>query len=61
MMSPKKSVFTNIGKHFAETLQFEDLVVKNFFLFYYVYIFVTNFWIGIKCIFYECWIKKNKK
>ena len=31
-----------IGENFAERLQFEDLAVKNFFLFYYVHIFVKN-------------------
>ena len=35
-------VSTNIGQNFAETLQFEDLAVKNFFLFYYVHIFVKE-------------------
>ena len=42
MIPPKLSVFTNIGKNLAETLQFEDLPVKNFFLFYYVHIFVEK-------------------
>ena len=28
-----------LRKNFAETLQFEDLAVKNFFLFYYMHIF----------------------
>ena len=42
MTPPKERVFTNIGKNFAETLQFEDLAVKNFFLFYYVHIFVQK-------------------
>ena len=42
MTPPKEGVFTNIGKNFAETLQFEDLAVINFFLFYYVYIFVKK-------------------
>ena len=35
-------VSTNIGKKFAETLQFKDLAVKNLFLFYYVHIFVKE-------------------
>ena len=38
-----EGVFTNIGKHFAETLQIEDLAVKNVFLFYYVHVFVKKF------------------
>ena len=42
MTPPKEGVFTNIGKNFAETLQFEDLAVINFFLFYYVHIFVKK-------------------
>ena len=42
-MTPTKwGVSTNIGKNFAETLQFEYLAVKNFFLFYYLHIFVKN-------------------
>ena len=39
---PKEGVFTNIGKNFAETLQFEDLAVKNFFQFFYALIFVKK-------------------
>ena len=41
-------IFSKIGrfhqhcKNFAETLQFEDLAVKIFFLFYYELIFVTK-------------------
>ena len=35
-------VSTNIGQHFAETLQFEDLAVKSVFLFYYVNIFLKK-------------------
>jgi hypothetical protein len=42
MSPPKYSIFTKIGKNFAATLQFEDLVVKNVFLFYYVHIFVKK-------------------
>ena len=42
MTPPKKGVFTNIGKHFAETLQLQDLAVNNFFLFYYLHIFVKK-------------------
>ena len=42
MSPPEEGVSTNIGQNFAETLQFEDVAVKNFFLFYYVYIFVTK-------------------
>ena len=42
MTPPKVGVFTNIGKNFAETLQIEDLEVKNVFLFYYVHIFVKK-------------------
>jgi hypothetical protein len=42
MTPPKEGVFTNIGKNFAETLQFENLAVKNFFLFYYMHIVVTK-------------------
>ena len=42
MTPPKEGVFTNIGKNFDETLKFEDLAVKNFFLFYYVHIFVKK-------------------
>ena len=42
MTPPKEGVFTNIGKNFAETLQIEDLAVKNVFLFYYVHIFVKK-------------------
>ena len=42
MTPQKEGVFTNIGKNFAETLQFEDLAVKKFFLFYYVHIFVKK-------------------
>ena len=38
----KQGVSTNIGKNFAETLQFEDLEVNNVFLFYYVHIFVKK-------------------
>ena len=41
LMTPtKEGVFTSIGKNFAETLQFENLAVRNFFLFYYMHIFV---------------------
>ena len=32
MTSPGLGVSTNIGQNSAETLQFEDLAVKNFFL-----------------------------
>ena len=39
---PKQGFSTNIGKNFAETLQFEDLAVKNFFLCYYDNIFVKK-------------------
>ena len=53
MTPPKWGVSTNIGKSFAETLQFEDLAVKNFFLFYYMRIFVKKSLIVIKCIFYK--------
>ena len=42
MTPPKEGVFTNIGKNFAETLQIENLAVKNVFLFYYVHIFVKK-------------------
>ena len=35
MTPPKEGVFTSSGKNFAETLQFENRAVKNFFLFYY--------------------------
>ena len=49
-----------IVTNFAETLQFEDLVFKKFFPFYYVHIFVKKSWIGSKCIFYECWKKSLK-
>ena len=42
MTPPKEGVLTNIGKNFAETLQIEDLAVKNVFLFYYVHIFVKK-------------------
>ena len=42
MTPPKLGISTNIGKNFAETLQFEDLAVRNFFLFYYVHIFVRK-------------------
>ena len=35
-------VSTNIGQNFAETLQFKDLAVKIFFLFYYVHIFLKE-------------------
>ena len=42
MTSSKEGVFTNIGKNFAETLQIEDLAVKNVFVFYYVQIFVKK-------------------
>ena len=42
MTPPKESVFTNIGKNFAETLQIEDLAIKNVFLFYYAHIFVKK-------------------
>ena len=31
MNPPKEGVFTNIGKNFAKTLQFEDLAVNIFF------------------------------
>ena len=61
MIPQKLSVFSNIGENFAETLQFEHLVVKHFFLFYYVHIFVKKNGIGIKCIFYECWKERKKK
>ena len=42
MTPPKVGVLTNIWKNFAETLQIEDLAVKNGFLFYYVHIFVKK-------------------
>ena len=42
MNPPKEGIFTNIGKYFAETLQIEDLAVKNVFLFYYVDFFVKK-------------------
>ena len=42
MTPPKEGIFTNIGKNLAETLQIEDLAVKNVFLFYYVHIFVKK-------------------
>ena len=59
---PEEGASTNIGQNFDETLQFEGLTVKNFFLFYYVHIFVKKkSWIGILCIFHECWEKKNQK
>ena len=36
MTPPKQGVSTNIGQNFSETLQFEDLAIKNFFLFYHL-------------------------
>ena len=51
MTPAKQGVFTNIGKNFAETLQFEDLAVNNFFLFYYVLFCGKKSLIGVKCIF----------
>ena len=52
MTPPKEYVFTNIGKNFAETLQFEDLPLKNVCLFFYEHIFVKKkIWISIKNIF----------
>ena len=42
MTPPKEGVFTNIGKNFAETLQFEDLAGKNVLFFYYMHIFVKK-------------------
>jgi hypothetical protein len=59
MTPPKEGFFTNIGKNFAETLQFEDLAVKNFFLFYNVHIFVKKILNWYKMNFYEC-LKKTK-
>ena len=44
----------------AETLQIEDLAVKNVFLFYYVHIFVKKSKICIKKKIYE-WREKNEK
>ena len=52
---------SRIGRFHQQTLQFEDFAVKNFFHFCYMHIVVKKSWIGIKCIFYECWKKKNKK
>ena len=57
MTPPKEGVFTNIGKNFAETLQIEDLAVKNVFLFYYVHIFVKKNSEFVLKTFYE-WEKK---
>jgi hypothetical protein len=42
MIPQKFCVFTNIGKNFAETLQFEDIAIKNVYLFYYVHIVVKK-------------------
>ena len=56
-----KVVFTNIGKNFSETLQIEDLAVKNVFLFYYVHIFVKKKSEFVSKIFFMNGGKKLKK
>ena len=61
MIPPKYSVFTNIRKNIAETLQFEELAVKNLYHFYYVHIFVKKSWISIKCIFLNVVEEKKLK
>ena len=62
MTPPKEDVFTNIGKNIAETLQIEDLAVKNVFLFYYVHIFwEKNSESVSKTFFYEWGVKYLKK
>ena len=58
MTPPKEGVFTNIGKNFADTLQIEDLAVKNVFLFYYLHIFVKKIPNLYQKYFYE-WGGKN--
>ena len=42
MTPPKQGISTNIGKNLAEMMQFEDLAVEYFYLFYYVHIFVKK-------------------
>ena len=53
MIPPKLSAFTNIGKNFVETLQFEDHADKNFSFFYHVNFIAKKSGIDIKYIFYE--------
>ena len=58
MTPPKQGISANIGKNFAQMLQFEDLAVKYFFNFQYVHIFMKQILNWHKCISYEC--QKNK-
>ena len=61
MNPPKWGVSNNIGKNFSETLQFEDLAVKHFFLFIMcIFLFEKNCELVSNAIFRNVERKEKK-